>query len=82
MDPAEALVIAPCSAIHTFAMRFPIDVIFAARDGRVLKTREAFPPGRMSVSLGAFAVIEMAAGEIARAGIRKGDRLVVEAAHP
>lgn len=77
LEPAEALVIAPCSAIHTFSMRFPIDVIFAARDGRVLKTRASIPRGRMSASLGAFAVIEMAAGEIGRAGIRKGDRLIV-----
>ena len=77
LAPAEALVIAPCSAIHTFSMKFPIDVIFAARDGRVLKTREAIPPRRMSASLGAFAVIEMAAGGIARAGVRVGDRLVV-----
>jgi hypothetical protein len=81
MKPSEALVIAPCQAIHTFAMKFPIDVVFAARDGRVLKTREAIPPRRLAASLRAFAVIEMAAGEIARAGIRKGDRLVVQTAH-
>jgi uncharacterized membrane protein (UPF0127 family) len=80
LDPAEALVIAPCSAIHTFSMKFPIDVIFVARDGRVVKTRAAIPRGRMSAAIGAFAVIEMAVGEIDRAGVRVGDRLVVTTA--
>ena len=28
MDPGEALWIVPCSSIHTFFMRFPIDVLF------------------------------------------------------
>ena len=37
MVSGTALAIAPCSAIHTFFMRFPIDVIFAYRDGVVLK---------------------------------------------
>ncbi len=32
-----ALVLAPCNAVHTVRMRFPIDVVFVARDGRVTK---------------------------------------------
>ena len=35
----SALIIAPSNAIHTFFMRFVIDVAFVARDGRVLKLR-------------------------------------------
>ena len=73
----SALVIAPCSAIHTFAMRFPIDVIFAHRDGRVLKLKRAMPAARISVALRAFAVVEMPAGSLERARVRVGDRLVV-----
>jgi uncharacterized membrane protein (UPF0127 family) len=72
-----ALVIAPCSAVHTFAMRFPIDVIFAGRDGRIVKVRRAMPVSRVSGAIGAFAVIEMAAGTIERAGVRIGDRLLI-----
>jgi len=72
-----ALVIAPCSAVHTFAMRFPIDVIFARRDGRIIKMRKAMTPSRMTGAIGAFAVVEMAAGSIERAAVRVGDRLVV-----
>ena len=77
MADGSALVIAPCSAVHTFAMRFPIDVIFARRDGRVVKLRPAVKASRMTGAFGAFAVIEMAAGAIQRAGLKVGDKLVV-----
>jgi uncharacterized membrane protein (UPF0127 family) len=59
-------------------MRFPIDVIYARRDGRVVKVRERLRPGRLSGAWGAFAVIELAAGVVARTGVAVGDRLVVE----
>jgi uncharacterized membrane protein (UPF0127 family) len=77
LPEGAALVIAPCSGVHTFSMRFPIDVVFARRDGRVIKIRESMPPGRVAVALGAFAVVEMAAGSVTRARLRPGDRLVV-----
>jgi uncharacterized membrane protein (UPF0127 family) len=72
-----ALIIAPCQAVHTFGMAFPIDVIYAARDGRVIKIRQAMPAWRMSAALTAFATIEMAAGSSDRAGLVVGDRLEV-----
>jgi uncharacterized membrane protein (UPF0127 family) len=77
LDPGVALVIAPSNAVHTFAMRFPIDIVFANRDGVVLKTRTAVPKSRIAFALGGFAVIELAAGEIAKSGVRAGDRLVL-----
>jgi len=77
LDEQVGFVIAPCSAVHTFGMRFPIDLIFAARDGRVLKIRHAVPAFRIAVGFGAFAVIEMAAGTVTRSGLQEGDRLVV-----
>jgi uncharacterized membrane protein (UPF0127 family) len=77
MDSDTALIIAPSSGVHTFGMQFPIDVIFAARDGRILKIREAMPRSRIALSLRAFAVVEMAAGSARRSGLRPGDRMVV-----
>ena len=77
LHEGTALVIAPCSAVHTFAMRFPIDVIFVRREGSVRKLRPQMPAARVTAALGAFAVIEMAAGSIERAGLRVGQRLVV-----
>lgn len=75
----EALVIAPCSAIHTFGMKFPIDVVFARRDGVVLKIRERVAPARAAASLTAFAVIEMAAGSVALSNLRPGECLELHA---
>ena len=75
LPPGAALVIAPTNAIHTFGMRFPIDAVFAARDGRVLKIRPRLPRGRIALAWGGFAVIEMAAGEAERAGLERGDVL-------
>jgi uncharacterized membrane protein (UPF0127 family) len=77
LAPGVALVIAPCQAVHTFGMQFSIDVIFAARDGRVLKIRNAVPARRLAASVRAFATIEMAAGSAARAGLSVGDLLRV-----
>ena len=74
--PADhALILAPCTSVHTWFMRFPIDVIFVGRDGEVLKTRANVPAWRMLAAWGGYATIEMAPGAIARSGISRGDRL-------
>jgi uncharacterized membrane protein (UPF0127 family) len=71
----EALVIAPCGAVHTFFMRFAIDVIFADRAGRVCRCVADVRPWRVTGALRGFATIEVAAGTLARAGTRRGHRL-------
>jgi uncharacterized membrane protein (UPF0127 family) len=78
LEPGTALVIAPSSGIHTFGMRFPIDVVFAGRDGRVVKIRPRIPRGRIAFAWGGFAVIEMAAGEMEKCGLKVGERLVAK----
>jgi uncharacterized membrane protein (UPF0127 family) len=76
--PADyALVIAPCNLVHTFRMTFVIDVIFAARDGRIVKLRSDLKPRRVSGALGAFTAIEMAAGSIERARLAVGQVLTI-----
>lgn len=77
MPAGAAMIIAPCSAVHTFRMRFPIDVAFVAKDGRVLKVRHAVRPSRIAAAMRAFAVVELAAGSLARADTRPGDTLAV-----
>jgi uncharacterized membrane protein (UPF0127 family) len=58
----EALVLAPCQGIHTFGMRFPIDVVCVTRDGRVIKIVESVAPRRVVLSWRAFAIVELCAG--------------------
>jgi uncharacterized membrane protein (UPF0127 family) len=78
----HALALAPCSAVHTCFMRFPIDVVFVSRDGRVVKIVEHLPAWRVAASLRAFAVIELPAGTLRRSGLARGDRVVVVPAAP
>jgi uncharacterized membrane protein (UPF0127 family) len=74
------LVIAPCSGIHTFFMSFVIDVVFAARDGRVMKMYRSLPAWRIAFAIGAYAAIELPAGTLVRLDTRIDDRLAVVAA--
>lgn len=72
----EGLLIAPCNAIHTLFMGFPIDVVFLNRESRVVKILRAVAPFRWAMAPGAAMVLETRAGEADRTGIATGDRLV------
>ena len=72
-----ALVIAPCSAVHTFSMRVPIDVVFLKKDGTIAKTCRGVKPWRMAGSLGAYAVIEAAEGFIERHELVPGEAVAL-----
>jgi uncharacterized membrane protein (UPF0127 family) len=73
LDQGEALVLAPCSSVHTAFMRFPLDLIFLDRAGRVLKTSQEVKPWRIRAAWLAFGVVELATGSVARSGTRPGD---------
>jgi len=73
----EAMVIAPSNAVHTWFMKFDLDLVFVRRDGSVVKTRAGVKPWRMSAALRAFAVIEMRAGTLAERDTQPGDVLEV-----
>lgn len=76
--PAGAgLILAPCISVHTWFMRFPIDVVFSANDGRVIKIYRTMPAWRLAAALSAFAAIELPAGTAAATETRAGDVLVV-----
>ena len=75
LEPASALVIAPCFSIHTMFMRFDIDVLFVDEDGRVLKVVHEMTRWRIAVDPTAHAVIEFAAGSLRERQINVGDRL-------
>ena len=57
--PADhALLIPHCRSVHTFGMRFPIDVAFVDERGRVLRTERGVKACRVLTCRGAFAVLE------------------------
>ncbi len=64
LDRAEVgpgLLIPRCAAVHTFGMRFALDVFFLGEDDEVLAVRRAVPPRRFVAHRGAAAVLELPA---------------------
>lgn len=62
------LLIPRCSSVHTFGMRFPLDLLFLGECGEVVSTRRLVPPRRFVFCGQAKAVLELPAeegGEIA-----------------
>jgi uncharacterized protein len=57
------LLIPRCSAVHTFGMRFALDLVFLDRRRRPLRVRRAVPPRRFVWQRGAAAVLEIPAAE-------------------
>lgn len=78
LGAGRALVIAPCQGIHTFGMRFPLDIVGVGRDGRVVKVRTGVPRSRVVLALKAFAIVELAAGSCAEVDLVVGDQLECE----
>ena len=78
----SAMLIAPSNAVHTFFMRFPIDVAFVTRDGRIVKACAGLKPWRLAGALRAHAVVELPAGTLARQDTLAGDVLTIEPQQP
>ena len=78
LAPGTGLWIYPCESVHTFAMRFAIDLVYLDRNCVVKKLRSKVPPGRMSVCLSARSVLELPAGTIEATGTEVGDRIAIE----
>jgi len=72
----EGLWIDPCEAVHSFGMKFPIDVLHLNRAKTVTKIRSEMKPWRISVSLRGRSVLELPAGTAASTRTACGDRLV------
>jgi len=78
LDDGAGLWIIPCEAVHTFFMKFPIDLIYLDREHRVRATVRELVPWRFSMCLPAHSILELPAGTIDRTNTRKGDQLVME----
>ena len=75
LPPSEGLLIPHCSSVHTFFMRFPIDVVYLSKDDRVVKIVDDMRSCRVSACLKAQSVLEMPAGWARKTGLRAGHAL-------
>jgi len=78
LEPGEGLWIVPCESVHTFFMKFPIDLVYLDKRRKVKKVRHAVPAWRLSACLAAHAVLELPAGTVKQTGTAVGDELEVE----
>jgi uncharacterized protein len=59
--PGQALLLPRCRSVHTFGMRFPLDLVWLDGEGRVVAVDQAVPPNRVRSRRDAVAVIEVPA---------------------
>lgn len=73
----QGLLLSPCKQVHTFGMRYPIDVVFCDAAWQVTKVIRDMKPGRVSrIEWKARHTIELPRG--AAACIRAGDHLILD----
>ncbi len=74
LAPGDGLWIEPCNSIHSFFMKFAIDVVYLDSGYRVLKIRKNYKPWRMDFPVfGAKAVLELPVG--GAGDLKEGDIL-------
>ena len=67
-DAGPGLLIPRCACVHTFGMRFELDLFFLDGSGRVITVRRRVPPRRVVWERGARAVLEIPAEEGGESG--------------
>lgn len=75
----EALLLKRCGSVHTFGMRFAIDVVFLNRRQRIVAIHHGVPRRRVLLHLRAAQTLEMPAGVARRHRLAVGDCLAFEA---
>ena len=75
LPSGQGILLRPAASVHTFFMRFSIDVVFLDDELRVVQIAADLRPWRAAGKRGARAVLELPAGECERRGLRVGDEL-------
>ena len=75
LDKDEAILISPCSSVHTIGMRFAIDVLFLDHQYRILKVVKSLKPWRFAGAKGCKMVVELAANSIDGLNVSTGQQL-------
>ena len=78
LERGEGLWIVPCESVHTFFMKFPIDLVYLDQKKHVRKVRKAVPAWRLSACLTAHSILELPAGTVEETGTQAGDVIEIE----
>ena len=75
LEPGQGLWIVPCESVHSFFMKFAIDLVYLDRNKKVRKVRHRMVAWRLSACLTAHSILELPAGAAAASGTEAGDQL-------
>ena len=76
LEDGQGLLFKGCWSLHTFFMRFPIDIVFTDKDGRVLKTAAGVKPFKLvAAPLRAYYAIELPEGALRESKTSVHDQL-------
>ncbi len=79
LQEKEAMILEACNSVHTFFMRFPIDILFVGRNNRIVGMAHNVKPWHLTpIYWKAAFVIELPAGVIKDSGTEIGDELVFD----
>ena len=77
LQPSEGLLLQPSSGVHTFGMRFSIDVLALGREHEVLAMHHGVPPSKIcGVTWRTRSVLEVAPGRLRQARVCRGDQII------
>lgn len=78
LQDGEGLLIKPCNGVHTFGMKFPIDIIVLDRNNCVIAVSKDLPPNRLTrLYKSAAAVLELPAGIVEATTTEIGNRIEI-----
>jgi uncharacterized membrane protein (UPF0127 family) len=79
LEDGQGLLFKQCSSLHTLFMRFPIDIAFMDKKGKVLKMRSAVKPFKfVAAPLRSYYALELPPKALARSDTQVGDVLTFD----
>ena len=79
LEDGQGLLFRGAGSLHTLFMRFPIDIVYADKNGKVVKLAESVGPFKLvAAPLRCYYALELPAGAIKASRTRVGDRLSLE----
>lgn len=79
LEPGQGLWLKPCRQVHTFGMRYALDLVFLDENGRIVQTLAGLGANKISPSIsGAASVLELPAGALQKTGLTPGARIEID----
>jgi uncharacterized membrane protein (UPF0127 family) len=71
----QGLLLSPCHSVHTFGMRYALDLIFLDKNKTIVHCVTNLSPNRIASAKGAYYTLELPSGTIERYRVQVGDLL-------